>query len=604
VALHETRLQELRDGEHSLRLRLADRAVAVLSARGGMLDTAALRSALEAEEVPASVPALRALVALGAASLIPSVLWDAASDLWLDAANQTVLHDGSLDRARRAFLTGARLALKRTGAVSLTRVANATPLPHDHAISLLFGPTSCTRVSGYLVPDVQEESRLSRRALEMATVSPGIGIEDIRLGVRRIVPKPIRLSAPVVRAVLERHAAFRLDGGAVYAVEQLPLDQLLYPADVILIGALRERGGVMLFPEVKALLSSAGIRQGYFLRAAHVAWLVGLRGAFGLRGHPGIAGLAETNERRTPGLPRSRVFVKLLWSDNDSAAVRYRVIPASLRGVLRLPNRLVERLREPGPEWTVTATPPLPDTGTVAVGTEVGTLWDLRPWLVAVSARRGQHIEVSVALTARRVTLRLIDAETAAEDEARWAQEQLLRWAHRPSHSGEEKTREERGIGPRGGRPRMPTVTVKEFGDYFTVPNDVHDLSDATFHRLKGTPAPDSDLLVAALPSFPLAPGTTGVVMCLVFQLTASKGRRRLYSDLLETRILERATAVTWADATHLVRNLDRHLVRGRLSLAWREYRSPSATENGDLAATQDHISASESGHANHGTTE
>lgn len=576
---HESRLQELTAPEWGLRLTLAERAIRVLINHGGMLGTLAFTSALRAEGVEATGSALHALLALSAARLVPPVLWHEAADLWVDEAHAGAVRDGTLERARRRFLVGARRALRRTGTISLSRLASAQPIPPEHAIALLFGPTPVSRVSAYLVPQKQKDSKLSRCARNVAAISPGVGVEDIRRGLHRITPKPIRMPAPVVRAVLAAHPAFRLDGGSVFLVDAPELSSILYPADLVFIDALRARGGVMLFQEVKALLSSTGISLGYFQRAAHAEWVVGIRGGFGLRGHPATARVPETNERRTPGLKRSRVFLKLTWPDADSAVVRYRVMPASLRGGLRVPRDLAVRLNEAGPDWSVTATPPIPTGSTISVGADGESLWDLRPWLLAAGAQSGQHIELSASLGPRQICLRLVSRDDAEADEALWRQEQLSRAARRRAdHTG-------RGINGGQSRnpwrkhaPRKPSVTVKQFGSYFDVPNEIRDLSGVTFWRLRGSPAPTSDLLVAALPDFPLAPGTTGVIMCLVFPLSARQGKRRLYSELLETRLLERATKVTHEEAVGLVRHLERHLVRARLSLVWREYRPSSDT--------------------------
>jgi AhpD family alkylhydroperoxidase len=583
VAARESHLRQLHDQAEALtplRLRVAEHAVAALTARGGMLSSAEFTSALEKDGVSASPSARRALLALAEAGLVTSIAWDSASDLWLDAANQAVLRDGSLARARQHFLTTGVRSVQRTGALSLTRILQAAPLPYDHAIALLFGDTPVTRVSGYLVPQTQRDSRLARRARDMAAVSPGITVEDIRRGLRRLMPKPLRLPAPVIRAVLEGHPDFRLVGGAVYLVAPLPLEEILYPGDITLVRALRARAGVITFPDAKAVFAEAGISPGYFLRAAHSPWLIGIHGGFALRGHPAVSAIAETNERLQPGLPRSRVFVKLLWADADTARIRYRVIPASLRGVLRLPNRIVARLEETkdpqdAAAWTVTTNPPLVAGPGPSLGADGASFTGLGPYLTSVAARSGQHIELLVHFDVGRIDLRMVDEATATADEARWAAEQEERWRHRSEatpRAGATSDGAPRDPQRRRRRRRVPTVTVREFGDYFEVPNHRTDLRDVTFHRLRGTPAPESDLLVAALSDFQLAPGTTGVTMCLIFPLTATQGKRRIFSDLLETRMLDDALPVTWDEATQLVRHLEEHLVRGRQRLSWREY--------------------------------
>ncbi|MEO8561568.1 MAG: hypothetical protein ABI601_05805 [bacterium] len=401
-----------------VRLPRAERALTILSVHGGMLGTAAFANALECDGIVATGPALRALVAIGTLGIVRPIVWDEACDLWLDESRRRQSLDGSLDRSRRHFLADGRRALGSTGALSVTRLLDAAPLPPDQCLDLLFGSTRVLRVDDYIVADVQSESRLTRYARDMATVSPGIEIEDLAWGLWRVTPPLPRVPSAVVRRVLEGHPAFRLEGRAVFLVASSETSLRLSTADHLLIDALRERGGTMSFREVNALLTSRGVPLGYARRAAHAPWLVALPGGFGLRGHHGV--------RAFQGFPdvlsraRAEPQAKLLWANDDATVVRYRVAAASVPCALRFPNRLAQRVGATTEPWTVCTAPAHASTGAMTLGAERASLRDVRPWLVAVDARAGQHIELAVSIATQTLSLRLIPIAKAMADEAMW----------------------------------------------------------------------------------------------------------------------------------------------------------------------------------------
>ncbi len=410
---HEERLSRIRPV-----LILAPRAADLLTAEGGTLSTAAYIAALGAVGVSATTGALHALAALGGLNLVAKVHRHGASGLWLDEVRHAEESaNGALDRATRELLARGRFALRRTGFVTRARLASSPPITAAHATELIFGGAATKAVGACVVPLVQVDSLLTTHVARMLAVTPRMAISDLARGLRRLPPKPIRVSPPVLTAVLSRHPAFFVRAGAARLRTPAARRAVLRPAEVDVVEFMERRGGYAIVHEIQAVLAARGHSSGWFVRIAMEPYLVPLGGSrYALRGWPLPHGSAEVPDHaRGRPVDKERVLAGVRWDGPTRATLRYLVSPTTRRGALRLPRAVTGAVQPVEGEWPVR----LVRSGASArvararkVGRLVGRawvrtgmLWDLSACIAQLDVADGEHVEVTLDVGRREITV-------------------------------------------------------------------------------------------------------------------------------------------------------------------------------------------------------
>lgn len=545
---------------------LLEQAAAILTAAGGVLSTSRLKASLSAARVNASDAALRTLPALSEAGVVSPIYFSEKYDLWLDATRkQELLVDGDFDGAVATMQMRARRALRRVGAVAVTRLAGTPPLDMADTGRLLWGDTSTTSISGYVIPHVQQDSVMSRAVAEMLAVTPNLPLADIAAGLLHVVPRPIKLPIPVLATVLRHHPAFRLNNGGVSLVTPLTPSEALSPAEADIVSDMQAKGGVMTWNELRVSLVTHGhtlawlhaLHQRPFLQRAGRRFYV-------LRGQsvpPDAASLADDGSPR----PREWVLAHVQWQSDARCTVRYRVTPSTLRGVLLLPKKLAQRTPIQPEQWEAANNGSTIDALTVGAG----MIWDLSSWMRSINAAVGDHIAITLDVGLRGVGLALVPAAQAILDEKEWAAP-----PDRPTEVRGPLTyrRPRRVVQPRVRHGRL----VYDDHAWVRLPPDATQPPAVRCYRLVGAAHPAyRDVLIVTFEDFPLPPDVRGVSMGVIFRLPTMKGHRLGVTTLIEDHLFQRAAPLGFDEAMQLVSNLSEYLWRKRRAAAWREYLAP-----------------------------
>lgn len=431
-ALHFGRLREIGPA-----LPLASRAAALVAEAGDVLPHDAFRRRLAALGIGATEAGLRALPSLAEVGLVPAVTYHAASRLWLGPSyldNPAAVAE--LEAALNTVVVRSRRALRRLGVIPVGRLEGALPVPMETAVAAVLGDRVWRIHSGYVVPAPAEESALTRECRIMLAVTPRLGLDAIRQRLRRLVPRPIRLPINVIAEALRQHPEFTVARGAIALREPTDRASLFLPSELAIIAAMEARGDYLTLQEMHAVLTSAGFNTSWMLSLAQASWLTKLGpSAYGLIGRPVPAAVAAT--AREDGR-RSYEQVLVAGRHVEEAGrfhLRYRLTPTTIRGALRLPNRLTRALEGIEGDWpaltgvlSLEAHPGAADAGEETPSTTLsvrgGVLWDVSPWFEVAGAGVGEHVAVTVDVPGRRVLLARVDAEQAAPDEAAWRAEQ------------------------------------------------------------------------------------------------------------------------------------------------------------------------------------
>lgn len=538
-------------------------AAAVLVASGGLLSTARFEAALAAAGIRTSAAALRALPALAESGVLPPIYFHELYGLWLDDAKREELFvAGDFDAVVATMRTRARRALRRIGAVSVSRLTRTPPLDVTEAGHLVWGDTPTTSISSYVVPHDQQDSVLSHAVTEMLAVTPTMTLDDLAGGLLQVVPRPIKLAIPVLATVVSHHPAFSVSGGQVSLVTPVTAADVLAPAEVDIISEMDAHGGAMTWNELRVALVTHGhtlawlhaLHQRPFLRRAGRRFYV-------LRGRavpPDAASLVDDGSPR----PREWVLAHVQWDGDTRCTLRYRITQSTLRGVLLLPKKLAVLTSPAAEEWAATS-----DGVTVgALQVGAGMIWSLTAWMHSAGATPGDHVALTVDLRAHSVDLALITATQALVDETAWAAATdrplevrgPLRY-RAPSAVQEPRVRQGRRV-------------YDEYA-WFRLPADTAHPPAARCYRLTGALHPAyKDVLIVTFDDFPLPPDLKGASMGVIFRLPTMKGHRLGVAGLIEHYMLRCATPLAYDEAMQLIPNLSEYLWRKRCALAWREY--------------------------------
>lgn len=626
-ALHESRLREVEPV-----LPLARRAADLLSSMGGAVPQEAFLATLHDQGITGTAEALRVLPRLAELGLVPPLTFHGESQIWLDTAQRdALLATSEFDAMLHRMLLQARRAIRRSGVVSTTRLSMAPPISVEHAAALVLDGRPWGIHSGYVVPDQGEESVLTRACALMLTVTPQLALDDIRQSLRRLVPRAIKLPINVIAEVLKHHPAFVVSRGMAALREPDASRVEFRPAETSIIRAMEARGGYLTVPEINAVLIAGDFNTSWILPITKSPWVIKISpSTYGLIGRPVPA--AAT---RPPTGDGPRPYEQVLVHGRHEAEaglfhLRFRATPVSLRGALRLPNRVASALESIAGDWPVrtgTATEasspgaalPSGDEGAVdalpmTLSVRSGLLWDVSQWMDAAGIDVGDHIAATLDLSARHVVLARVPADQAAADEARWqavraaqftetrssrhrlrwdtdGAEQLRRRAERRRRAEERRqARQERLAHQAEERQRLAAERAARHEARLAAGEAVELEVDATlagaveldWARVRVIYVEDvdpdyGDALVTIYEDFPLAPGTCGVAMGVMARLDAPRGKRKFIPGLIELHLLARGRPSDREEALLLLPSLQQVLEHHRAALRWREYRSPQS---------------------------
>jgi hypothetical protein len=434
VTYHLRDLQTFR-AEGVISTPYMDRAIAALDALGGVATLEAWHARAKNADPGVTVAALRSLTVFCDTYVLRDfehhVVYSRALDRFCTALRYETLHDdgGALSQVAVTLRLHGRKALRRYGAVRLSRLAQHAPALSDEALAGVAVPGSVTIEQGFAVPkEIQAgvfKFRLGRAVRAMLAVTPDLTIADIARGLARMGQARIRLPLPVLHRVLSAWLSVTVERGRVRPKEPFDRRASLKPQMLDIVEAIEAAGGRFAPAQVKATLLELNHEPIWLWHVAYEPFFVRLRGGdLAIRGPHWALGEERSVRAERSGetdlvgvtpvsrMPTRRhfVLVRRPWPGDDETTLRLRVTPHLLGGAVMLPKAIRERTADAQGEWVGVDR----DSAQWSLNLRHDLLWGFAPWLVQQGAELEGHVVLRFDVEARRIGMSYVTATAVA----------------------------------------------------------------------------------------------------------------------------------------------------------------------------------------------
>jgi sigma-70-like protein len=368
-----------------LRLPIGSAVTDVLDRAGGALPTPELISRCRERGVEVDRLSLSVLPSLARLGLVDAVLWSDDYKLWLTAKGEKEwLGDGAASRLMKARRAEARKELGRIGAVETQRVSALSPFGLQHGIWLLLRRQErVIQVGNHTIPVPSRDSTLIGTVRKLLAVAPTLLMSDIFSALERahrVSPPPL----DVVRAILENHPPFVVNGDDVRSRDPLDRRLVLSDGELAAVAVFEREGGVLLWSEAVDGLVAAGLSKAsaaiYLGGPLFVRRFVAI---YTLRGRSVDANLLRRKKKAWLD-SRAENVVDARRESVDRLVARIKLTRFTLQGVLPTPLELRSGRRE----WRAR----FPDGRQSVVKVTRNFIWPLSRWLQRCEAVAGDLV--------------------------------------------------------------------------------------------------------------------------------------------------------------------------------------------------------------------
>jgi hypothetical protein len=327
---------------------------------------------------------LHSLESLSELGLVPPIFFDRRLGLFrakhAKSSESGEVYYRELSGLRRI----CRRQLSEVGCIDIMLISIARD-GVERMVSLSYrGKVHFARQGNYLVPSHAYQSRLVRHIHKMVTLSPGIELQQIQAGLKRLRTRRLgtgtRIPIPpthIVRSIVTSDRALEVSADLV-TLTSGAADRALNEGEILLVHVIEQNGGAATSPEIKMAFQNAGYSN------ALVGHLLGK--PFICKLGPslwGIRGRTPSRDTFASRLTESRTAA-VREVDQNSVGLRvvYELTSSGLKGALPLPVIAQDYART---QWTARAT----CGEEFPISTANKILQPLNPWLANEKAKLG-----------------------------------------------------------------------------------------------------------------------------------------------------------------------------------------------------------------------